>query len=409
MLYKNKKAVLFLLCQGISLFGSSIVQFAIIWYVTIKTSSGIWVALLTVASYLPQFIISFFAGVWCDKMSKKKLIIMADVGIAIATIILICLFSFIKYDLLLLISLLVISVIRSLGSGIQTPAVNAAIPEIVEKESLMKFNGINVFIASLVQFVAPILAGIVLSFLSFPIALLIDIFTAFLGVTILVTIKLPFVKKETSDSLIKEMKAGIKYATNNKFIGTILITFGIFIFLCVPVGFLSALFVNRYYGDTYFDLSIVEVIGFIGMTIGGLIIGTWGGFKKRTITLIVGMFLFGVLGVLMGVINNFIIYLAFMFTYGICLTMVQTAYTTLLQENTDEAMQGRIFGLFQAMFSGFLPLGMLAFGPLVDIIPFRIVITSSGILLIIMVIILFSNKKFMNYHIAKKEMIKNDN
>ena len=58
--------MLFLISQCITLFGSTLVQMAIVWYVTIQTSSGVWVAAFTVCSYLPQFLISFVAGVWAD-------------------------------------------------------------------------------------------------------------------------------------------------------------------------------------------------------------------------------------------------------------------------------------------------------------------------------------------------------
>ena len=73
----KKKAIMFLTSQGITLFGSSIVQFALIWYVTMQTSSGAWVSAMTVAAYVPQFIVSFFAGVWADWYDRKKLIIFS--------------------------------------------------------------------------------------------------------------------------------------------------------------------------------------------------------------------------------------------------------------------------------------------------------------------------------------------
>lgn len=58
----KKKVILFLASQYISLFGSSLVQMAMIWYVTLQTSSGVWVTVLTVCSFIPQMIISFC---WC--------------------------------------------------------------------------------------------------------------------------------------------------------------------------------------------------------------------------------------------------------------------------------------------------------------------------------------------------------
>ena len=116
------KAALFLASQAVTLLGSSIVQFAIIWYVTLETSSGGWVALLSAAAYIPQFLISFFSGVWADRYSRKFLIIAADGAIAIATLALVLLLPQISRNETIYVALVVISAIRSLGTGVHTPA-----------------------------------------------------------------------------------------------------------------------------------------------------------------------------------------------------------------------------------------------------------------------------------------------
>ncbi len=121
----KKKTILFLISQCITLFGSTLVQMAIIWYVTMETSSGMWVATFTVCSYLPQFLISFVGGVWADRHNRKRLIIGADILIAVATLILVLLMPRITDQSSLLSALLIVSVIRSLGGGVQTPALSA--------------------------------------------------------------------------------------------------------------------------------------------------------------------------------------------------------------------------------------------------------------------------------------------
>ena len=175
-----------------------------------------------------------------------------------------------------------------------------------------------------------------------------------------------------------------------------MLLFGVFILLCVPAGFLATLFVSRYYGDTYWYLTLTEVVGFLGMTAGGLLIGAWGGFKNRVKTFAVGMIAFGALAVCMGAADSFIVYLVMMAFYGVALTMVQTAATTLLQENAEPEMQGRMFGLFGAVFSGFLPLGMVVFGPLADIVSMRLLMILSGLLLLLLAAFVLRDKKF--YH-----------
>ena len=112
--------------------------------------------------------------------------------------------------------------------------------------------------------------------------------------------------------------------------------------------------------------------------------GTWGGFKSRLKTLVVGMLLFGALAIGMGAAGSFILYLILMFVYGIALTMVQTSTTTMLQEQTKPEMQGRIFGFFGAIYSAFLPIGMVVFGPLSDIVSMRYIMAFSGIALIVL-------------------------
>ena len=68
----KRRTLLFLASQCITLFGSMIVQMSIIWYVTLKTSSGGWLAAFTICSYLPQFLISFFAEVWADRYNRNN-------------------------------------------------------------------------------------------------------------------------------------------------------------------------------------------------------------------------------------------------------------------------------------------------------------------------------------------------
>ncbi|MGN1041088.1 MAG: MFS transporter [Candidatus Fimimonas sp.] len=390
----KKKAALFLLSQGVTLFGSSLTQFALIWFVTKQTSSGLWVSAMTVAAFVPQFVISFFSGVWADRHSRKKLIILSDGMIALATLLLAVLLPKIPQGTPVLIALVIVSAIRSVGTGIQTPAVNAAVPQLVPEDKLMQFNGYNATVQSLVQFVAPAVAGAVLSWGTLQAALLVDVATAAVGISVLCAVAIPFEKKENAPSVFAEMKTGLKYAAQEKVVGRLLIVFGAFIFLCVPTGFMSTLFVARYYGDDYWKMTLVEVVGCVGMTLGGLAIGAWGGFKNRMKTLVLGIFAFGVLAVAMGALNNFVVYLALMAFYGVALTAVQTATTTLFQEQCPTEMQGRVFGLFGATYSGFLPLGMVVFGPLADVISLRLLMIISGALLVATSAIIVLDKKF---------------
>lgn len=390
----KRNIVLFLVSQCMTLFGSMIVQMAVIWYVTLKTSSGGWVAAFTVCSYLPQLLISFFAGVWADRYSHKKLIILADCVITLATLMMFFVMPAISSDSVLLSALLIMSMIRSLGAGVQTPAVNAVIPRLVPEEHLMRYNGINATMQSIVQFAAPAAAGAVLSMGTFRFTLLIDILTAFLGIGLLSCVLLPKQKvTNESTSFGAEMKAGILYSFSDKTIGKILIVYGLYILLCVPAGFMAALLVSRVYGDVYWYLTAVELVGFAGMALGGVLMGIWGGFKSRVKTFAVGLLILSIMTIGMGVSPYFILYLVLMFVYSIALTMIQTATTTIIQEKAEGSMQGRVFGLMGAMYSGFLPVGMVVFGPLADVLPLQWIMVGSGIALVFVSVYLQTKTK----------------
>lgn len=386
----QKRILLFLTSQCITLFGSTLVQMAIVWYATMQTASGVWVAAFTVGSYLPQFLISFIGGVWADRYHRKKLIIGADMLIAFATFIMVLAIPHISSEPALLGGLLVMSVVRSFGAGIQTPAVNAVIPQLVPAQQLMRYNGINATMQSVVNFAAPAAAGAVFAVSTLRTTLMIDIVTAIMGTGLLSCLVLP--KQDTSfekSGVLSDMKIGVRYAFSDRGIGKLLIIYGLFTFFCVPAGYLAGLLVRRVFGDTYWYLTAVEVVGFAGMMAGGVAMSTWGGFRSREKTLAAGLLAFGSFAIGMGFSKNFILYLGLMAFYGVALTMVQTAITTMLQERTDTSMQGRVFGLLGTMYAGFLPLGMAVFGPLADILPLQWIMIGSGIALILIAVITY--------------------
>ncbi|MBQ9955771.1 MAG: MFS transporter, partial [Eggerthellaceae bacterium] len=366
----------------ITLFGSQIVQFAIVWYVTLQTNSGIWVAAFTVCSYIPQFLVSFPGGVWADRYNRKRLIIGADALIAGVTLIMLPIMPLITTEPALLAALLLMSTIRSVGAGIQSPAVNAVIPQLVPEEHLMRYNGINATMHSVVQFAAPAVAAVVLTTSTLRATLLIDVLTAIVGIGVLSCIRLQKQQAcENAPSLLADMGIGVRYARSCMPVRNALIVYALFVFLAVPAGFLAGLFVSRVYSDTYWYLTAVELVGFAGMAAGGLLMGAWGGFNERRLTLATGLALFGVTAIAMGASRSFVLYLAFMALYGVALTTVQTTITTMLQESSEVSMRGRVFGLMSSLYSSCYPLGMVLFGIMADSIPLPWIMVASGLAL----------------------------
>ena len=397
----KKNIALFLSGQAVTLFGSSLVQYAIIWYISIETQSGIMATLITICAFAPQVVISIFAGVWADRFSRKKLIIFSDGGIALSTLMLAMLMMKGVNSMWLL---LVISAIRSVGAGIQTPSVNAVIPQLVPEDKLMRINGINGTIQSIVGLAAPAASGAIL--MSGPIwnVMLIDVVTAIIGIGVLLFVPISVITEDRlpkKGGYLDDLAAGLRYSFKNKFILQLLIISGLFMILMCPAAMLNVLMVTRTFGG-YWHLTMNEVIYFVGAFAGGIMMATWGGFENRVATLTVGTVLFGIFTVAMGLTYTFWVYLIFICIVGFSMPMVTTPFLTLLQEKSEPEMQGRVFGISSIIFSAFAPLAMVFFGPLAEVVSIQTLMIITGIGLVLLGLTVFIRKDFYKAGVKKR-------
>ncbi|MEG2751445.1 MAG: MFS transporter [Anaerorhabdus sp.] len=391
----KKNIVRFLSAQTISLFGSSLVQYAIIWYVTLSTSSGIMLTISTLCGFLPQICIAVFAGTWIDKYNRKKLIMLSDSVIALATLGLALLFLSGNKNIWVLFLVLII---RSAGAGIQTPAVNAMLPQIVPQENLMKVNGIMSTCNSIMMFLSPAVSGTILSVFSLEVTLFIDVITAIIGVSITAFVKVgQLIKNNTEDkTMIQNMKEGFRFVKNNKFVLNLLIFQMVSMFMISPSAFLTPLMISRRFGEEVWRLTMSEMTYSLGMVIGGILITTWGGFKNRLNTALVAGAMYGFVMIGLGISPVFIIYLICNTLIGITAPCYNTPITVTIQEKVDLDMQGRVFSFMQITTSCMLPIGMMVYGPLADVVPVETILIIAGILVITAAAIFHFSKALKN-------------
>jgi MFS transporter, DHA3 family, macrolide efflux protein len=387
------KAALYLSSQAISMFGSMLVQYAIIWYVTLTTQSGLILTISTISGFLPQIVISLFAGVWADRYPRRVLIIFADLLTAVSTLIL-AVFFLLGYQELWLIFL--VSAIRSVGSGIQAPSVNALLPQIVPTDKLIRVNGINGTLQPFIMIAAPIASGTLMSFSRLESIFFIDVFTAILAVGLLLVLKVPAHAKAAAaqaSGYLDDLKAGLSYIGATPVIKSLFVFYAAVFFLVAPVAFLSPLMVARSFGEEVWRLTANEVTFFVGSIIGGIIMTTWGGFKNRFRTIGLGCILWAVLFAGLGLSSVFAVYLVIMFLAGIPMPLINVPTTTLLQEMVKLDMQGRVFGVMQLIMTTVMPVGMLVFGPLADLLTIEVLLVLTGAAMGIPGLWIFLNKQ----------------
>jgi len=388
----KKRTTVFLVSQGISLFGSSMVNFAIVWYVTLETSSGIMMTVTILTSFLPQIIISLFSGVWADRYNRKLVIIASDALTAVATLALAILFMAGFSDLWLI---FVASAIRSIGAGIQSPAESAILPQFVPQEKLMRVNGINGSMRSFITLLSPAAGGFLLTAYSIETAFFVDVATAITAISILLLLRVPTHEKaavDSASSVIEDFRQGISFIRGNSLIQKLLIYYAVFFFLISPAAFLTPLLITRTYGTEVWRLTANEILYSGGSILGGILIAVWGGFENRMHTIALACAAYGVSAVLLGVSTNFIFYLAVMLFTGVFSPVFYAAETVLVQETVDNNMQGRVFSIIDIIILTVMPVGMLIFGPAADLIKVEIILILTGVLMIILGWVIFFYK-----------------
>lgn len=389
----KKNITLFLAGQTISLFGSSLVQYAIMWYITLTTQSGVMMTISIVCGFLPTFFLSPFAGVWADRYNRKLLIVLSDSLIAISTLIMAILFMA-GYDALWLLFLM--SAIRALGTGIQTPAVGAFIPQLVPEDKLTKVNGTNGSIQAFIMLVSPMASGALLTVATIETIFFIDVITAAIAVmTLLLFLRVPVhakaMEKQTA-SYFSDMRQGFVYIKNHDYVKQFFMFCAFFFILAAPVAFLTPLQVARSFGDEVWRLTAIEVTFSIGMMAGGIFMASWGGFANKIHTMTLSCLMIGACTFALGVIPVFWVYLVFMGLVGVAMPVFNTPSTVLLQEKVEPDYLGRVFGVLGMISSSMMPLGMLVFGPISDIIQIEWLLIGTGVLLFIQGFFLVGNK-----------------
>ena len=383
----KKKVTVFLVGQTITTFGSLLVQYALLWHLTLTTKSGVVLALAAVFGFLPQAIVSIFAGVWADRVNRKVMIILSDSTIALATLGL-AFFMLSGVDDLWLVFL--VMAVRSVGAGIQMPAISALIPQIVPTDKLMRVNGINSSVQSSLLIIGPVAAAGIYSTVSLAAILFVDVVTAVIGLSLLATIAVPTLSRAASNdkpSYFTDLKEGLNYIFSHDLVRWVMVIYSIVFLLVVAPSNLSPLMLVRTFGGDVWLLTVLELSFGIGMVAGGALMAMFATKMDRLGLMVGTSILFGVLAVVMGFTTNLILFYTLFFLIGLAVPAFSTSSMTLLQETVEPERQGRVFGFVGIVMAVAMPLGMAVLGPLADIVSVEILLIATGALTVLIAVV----------------------
>ena len=383
----KKKVTVFLVGQTITTFGSLLVQYALFWHLTLTTKSGVVLALAAVFGFLPQAIVSIFAGVWADRVNRKVMIIVSDSTIALATLGLAFLMLSGVDDLWLI---FLVMAVRSVGAGIQMPAISALIPQIVPTDKLMRVNGINSSVQSSLLILGPVAAAAIYSTMSLAAILFVDVVTAVIGLSLLATVAVPTLSRVASEekpSYFTDLREGLKYIFSNDLVRWVMVIYSIVFLLIVAPSNLSPLMLVRNFGDDVWLLTILELAFGVGMVAGGALMAIFASKVDRLGMMVGTSILFGVLATVMGFTTNLILFYSLFFLIGLAVPAFSTSSMTLLQETVEPERQGRVFGFVGIVMAVAMPVGMAVLGPLADVVSVEILLIITGVATVVIAVV----------------------
>lgn len=394
--------------QAFSLLGSNLVQFSLVWWLTKTTGSAAVLATATFFALLPSVFLSPFAGALVDRWNRRKVMMVADAGIAIATIGLILLFWSGKIQVW---HVYLIMFIRSMGSIFHWPAMRASTTLMVPGQHLARIAGLNESLHGLMNIVSPALGALLLEMLPMHLVLSLDIITALLAILPLFFIFIPqpavvLASAVSVRQLFRDVGEGFRYLY--RWTGLFLVTImaAAVNFLINPAFSLSPLLITGYFKGGVWHLGMFESVFSIGVVAGGFLLGVWGGFKRQILTALMGItgMGLGILSITIAKPQGFNLALFGMGVTGFMNPIANGPIFSIIQGRVAPEMQGRVFTVLNSLASAMSPLGLLAAAPVAERFGIRAWFLLGGLSCLLLAIFGFMLPAVMNIEGQRTEI-----
>jgi DHA3 family macrolide efflux protein-like MFS transporter len=373
--------------QAFSLLGSSLVQFALVWWLTQETGSATVLAIATLVAMLPGIVIGPFAGALVDRWPRRWVMVMADASVALATALALVLAwngSLQPWHVY------VVMFIRGCGGAFHWPAMQASTSLMVPVQHLARVAGMNQTLYGLMNIMAPPLGALLLSLAALPLILLIDIVTAALAIAPLLFIAVPQPPPAPAagprSSVLADLRAGLRYVWVWPGLLMVMVIATVINFVLTPAFSLMPLLVVDHFQGGPWHLGGLESAFGIGVVLGGLVLSAWGGFRRRIYTSLAGLVGMGLGVMLIGLtpVSLFALALGAMFLAGFTQPMVNGPIMAIIQATVAPEMQGRVLALMLAAATAMTPLSLAVAGPVADVVGITPWYVAGGLICLLM-------------------------
>jgi DHA3 family macrolide efflux protein-like MFS transporter len=355
--------------QAVSLFGSELVQFALVWWLTRESGgSATTLAVASLVGLLPPVFLGPLAGALVDCWNRRGVMMVADGAIALATLALAALFTLAVVQVW---HVYVLMFVRALGGAFHWPAMQASTTLMVPERHLSRVAGMSQSLRGIAGIATPPLGALLLASVPLSAILAIDVTTALVAIAPLIFICIPQPErdeKEKSFSVWSDLREGVRFVWRWRGLAVLIAMISLLHFFAAPAFSLVPIAVTKTFDGGAFELAWMQSASGAGLLAGGLLLGAWGGFKRRIVTVLLGILLMGgcmaIVGVLPG--TAFWVAVGAMFCAGVLAPMAVGSFQAIQQAIVPPEIQGRVFTLARSGMDVMSPLGMVVAGPVAD-------------------------------------------
>ncbi|WP_448227497.1 MFS transporter [Pseudoxanthomonas mexicana] len=367
--------------QAISLLGSALTQFVLLWWITDTTGSITSLAVAGMVALLPQAILSPIGGVFADRYSRRIIMCTADAVSAACMLALIVLFSLDKAELWHVYSLMFV---RSAMQAFQAPAATASMAMLVPLDYLPRAAGLNQAMQSMTTVAAAPLGALAIGLLSYEHAFAIDIVTALMGIAPLLIFRIPQVRGRVEQGVSgvwRQFKEGLSLVWNDPGLVRLYALMAAVVLMVMPSFTLVPLLVKEHFSGAAPEVALMEGLAGVGMVVGGMIVAAFA--PKRKIKWVIWGFAAscGSLALTgMAPSNLFGVAIAWWVISGLAFVLGNAPMTALLQTIVPNQMQGRVLSILNMCMGLAAPIGLAIATPMGELIGARWLFVLMGTL-----------------------------
>ncbi|MBN1328389.1 MAG: MFS transporter [Candidatus Heimdallarchaeota archaeon] len=410
--------------QQISLLGSSVVSFAIIWWLTVTTQSEMMLGIASLVSLGPYVFAAPFSGILADKANRKMLLIIIDASQALLTVTLSILFLTNNISLAII---FVILGLRGTAQAFHTPVSMSLAPSMVPQKHLSRINGLSYLFSGLINIIGPAIGAALFAIPGINIGMILWIDIATFGIALipLLIVKIPPVVKPkqlcespSKTSFVSQISEGFTALKGVK--GMIALLFGAMIinFFFSPLLALLSLFVNKVHSGSEGNYALVVGLLQAAIVVGGLFMSFFKGFKKPVLFLVFSVLFQSLCQIALTFVptnlpSRFWIIGSILFAFALPFAIIDVTFITSLQLMIPKEKLGRVIATVMAITPAIRPLGQFLSGVIAEFVGINAVLIVTAILGItsLVIIYLFTSLKKLDSEIQKtlkREMSKSD-